>query len=218
MKSDFSFAGKKGLDNRGFTLIEMAIVLIIIGIIIGAVVKGKDIIKSGEQKKLYTKFLNAWQQTYNNYYDRTGMVLGDVDDMDNGVTAGSGRDGFCDRASADNLDAQLKAVGLEVLPKGVTGKSTQVTYVDSTGRNNVIEIVFDSKKSPSRLGNFMRITGIPGDLAIAWDKVIDGVMNGKEGDFIYTADYTSADPTPDNFPSPETDPSGNAAAILKLSF
>ncbi|OQX60204.1 MAG: hypothetical protein B5M56_11265 [Desulfococcus sp. 4484_241] len=39
-------------NNRGFTLIEMAIVLIIIGIILGAVVKGKDLIRSGEQKKV----------------------------------------------------------------------------------------------------------------------------------------------------------------------
>ena len=45
-------------NNKGFTLIEMAIVLIIIGIIIGAVVKGKDIIKSGEQKKLYSLHRN----------------------------------------------------------------------------------------------------------------------------------------------------------------
>ena len=35
--------------NEGFTLIEMAIVLIIIGIIIGAVVKGKDLIRGAEQ-------------------------------------------------------------------------------------------------------------------------------------------------------------------------
>ncbi len=41
-------------SQKGFTLVEMAIVLIIIGIIIGAIVKGKDVIKSGEQKKLYS--------------------------------------------------------------------------------------------------------------------------------------------------------------------
>ena len=77
-------------DNRGFTLIEMAIVLIIIGIIIGAIVKGKDIVKGAEQKKLYTKFVNAWSLTFNNYYDRTGWILGD----DNTATNAT-RDGNC---------------------------------------------------------------------------------------------------------------------------
>ena len=35
-------------NNKRFTMIEMAIVLIIIGIIIGAVIKGKDLVRSGE--------------------------------------------------------------------------------------------------------------------------------------------------------------------------
>ena len=65
-------------NEKGFTLIEMAIVLIIIGIIIGAVVKGKDVIKSAEQKRLYNSFIREWQTAYNNYYDRTGWILGDL--------------------------------------------------------------------------------------------------------------------------------------------
>ena len=66
------------LGNGGFTLIELAIVLIIIGIIIGAVVKGKDLIRGGEQKKIYTKFISEWRTAYLNFYDRTGRVLGDT--------------------------------------------------------------------------------------------------------------------------------------------
>ena len=94
-------------NNKGFTLIEMAIVLIIIGIIIGAVVKGKDVIRSAEQKKIYTKLLNAWELSYNSYYDRTGWILGDVANNANDP----GRDGHCSSASKDNLVAQLNAVG-----------------------------------------------------------------------------------------------------------
>ncbi|RLB26405.1 MAG: hypothetical protein DRG71_02265, partial [Deltaproteobacteria bacterium] len=67
----------KKRHQAGFTLIEMAIVLIIIGIIIGAVVKGKDLVHSAKQKKFYTKFLKQWELSVLNYYDRTGNVLGD---------------------------------------------------------------------------------------------------------------------------------------------
>ena len=69
---------------------KWAIVLIIIGIIIGAVVKGKDVMKSAEQKRLYSTFVREWQMAYNNYYDRTGWILGDDVDASNTT-----RDGHC---------------------------------------------------------------------------------------------------------------------------
>jgi len=79
MTNNEKISGKSVLrDNKGFTLIEMAIVLIIIGIIIGAIVKGKDIIRSGEQKKIFSVFLNTWRTSYLNFYDRTGKILGDT--------------------------------------------------------------------------------------------------------------------------------------------
>ncbi|MCK4529295.1 prepilin-type N-terminal cleavage/methylation domain-containing protein, partial [candidate division WOR-3 bacterium] len=118
-------------NNKGFTLIEMAIVLIIIGIIIGAVVKGKDIIKSAEQKRLYTKFVQSWQLAYNTYYDRTGWILGDVDDADNGTPPAT-RDGHCASATCTNLVLQLKAVGLDVPVQGSTGSECVRTYTDSS--------------------------------------------------------------------------------------
>ena len=96
-------------NEKGFTLIEMAIVLIIIGIIIGAVVKGKDVIKSAEQKRLYSSFVREWQTVYNNYYDRTGWILGDLNTADN---TGGTRDGYCSGATEANLNSQLADVGL----------------------------------------------------------------------------------------------------------
>jgi len=199
--------------NKGFTLIEMAIVLIIIGIIIGAVVKGKDIIKSAEQKKLYTKYVSSWQLAYNNYYDRTGWILGD-DASDTNAT----RDGQCSNASVGNLEAQLKAIGLTPPSEGPTGSSLVRTYTDSQGVQHALILGF---KYNVNIGNYIDITdatnGIPFDLGIAWDRLIDDIRDGTAGDFRYAAAST-APQTNIAWPGADTSAVPASAAILRLEF
>ncbi|BCN94316.1 prepilin-type N-terminal cleavage/methylation domain-containing protein [Thiomicrorhabdus immobilis] len=62
---------------KGFTLVEMAIVLAIIGVILGAVSIGKDLQRDAENQKIYQKFLAAWKTAYDQYYNRIGVVVGD---------------------------------------------------------------------------------------------------------------------------------------------
>jgi prepilin-type N-terminal cleavage/methylation domain-containing protein len=62
---------------KGFTLVEMSIVLVIIGLILGAVSIGKDLQRDAEYNKIKQKFVDGWVQSYNLYYKRTGVVVGD---------------------------------------------------------------------------------------------------------------------------------------------
>ena len=62
-------------NHKGFTLIEMAIVLVIIGIIIGAVVKGQDLVENAKAKQ-FTSKIQAWQIALSTYYDRKGKYPG----------------------------------------------------------------------------------------------------------------------------------------------
>ena len=62
--------------QKGFTLVEMAIVLAVIGLIIGAIAIGKDVQRNAEYTKIKNKFIDQWEQAYNAYYQRAG-VLGD---------------------------------------------------------------------------------------------------------------------------------------------
>ncbi|MBW1822861.1 MAG: prepilin-type N-terminal cleavage/methylation domain-containing protein [Deltaproteobacteria bacterium] len=210
--------GKHVLKNdKGFTLIEMAIVLIIIGIIIGAIVKGKDIIRSGEQKKIYSVFLNAWRTTYLNFYDRTGKILGDTNNDRHADTnpahrgnppSDNGRDALIsgDKAHHPPNYYGLAQIGLEA-PKTNTDKPWKYRYSDSTGKGHELTIAFDF--DPKGKYNYMQISSIPNELCIAMDTMIDGEADGAKGDFIGDAAGGSAW---------GTTPSDAAVARWKMEF
>jgi len=63
--------------QTGFTLIEMAGVLTVIGLILGAVSIAKDAQRNAEYIKIKQKFVDQWVQAYNLYYQRTGVVIAD---------------------------------------------------------------------------------------------------------------------------------------------
>lgn len=64
--------------QRGFTLVELVIVLAIIGLILGALMVGKDVQRNAEYQKAGNKFVYEWKKAYDEYYQRAGVVLGDA--------------------------------------------------------------------------------------------------------------------------------------------
>ncbi|GHU31424.1 prepilin-type N-terminal cleavage/methylation domain-containing protein [Betaproteobacteria bacterium] len=68
---------KNRLAEAGFTLIEMALVLVVIGLIIGALTVGKDVVRNAEYQKIANKFVMEWKRGYDEYFQRAGVVLGD---------------------------------------------------------------------------------------------------------------------------------------------
>ncbi len=64
-------------SQRGFTLVEMAIVLAVIGLILGAVMIGKDVQRNAEYTKIKQKFIDQWVVAYNTAYQRAGVPVGD---------------------------------------------------------------------------------------------------------------------------------------------
>jgi prepilin-type N-terminal cleavage/methylation domain-containing protein len=67
-------------NQKGFTLVELAIVLVIIGIMLGAVLKGQEMISSAKAKRLYGQQQEVAAAIYT-YYDKFGKYPGD----DNGT-------------------------------------------------------------------------------------------------------------------------------------
>lgn len=64
------------VTQRGFTLIELSIVLVIIGLIVGGVLMGRDLIKAAEDQKIAT-FMQEFHSKWNTFKLKYNCVPGD---------------------------------------------------------------------------------------------------------------------------------------------
>ena len=71
-----SITGRRA-GQGGFTLVEMAVVLVIIGVILGAVMIGRDVQRNAEYTRIKQKFVDQWVVAYNTYAQRLGAPIGD---------------------------------------------------------------------------------------------------------------------------------------------
>lgn len=62
--------------QRGFTLVEIAIVLVIIGLLLGGVLKGQEMIENARIKSVVAD-MNGVAAAYNSYLDRYRAIPGD---------------------------------------------------------------------------------------------------------------------------------------------
>lgn len=205
-------------NEKGFTLVEIAIVLIIIGLILGATVKGKDLIQSAKQKKFYNSFVKQWELTVLNYYDRTGGVLGDGT-ANGGVNAAA--DGNFDNINTATewatVENRLEAVGLDI-PTSNTANSYQFTFKgqESGTRTMTLNLYYLNATSGGGgsgggnvASNTLYITNMPTDLALSIDRLIDDVSDGQNGSF---RQYTDAN----DWPNVTTTAVVNAMSILDV--
>lgn len=157
--------------QRGFTLVEMTIVLVIIGLILGAVTIGKDVQRNAEYTKVKQKFFDQWALAYNAYYQRTGVVPGDNQVapqlMVNGThfKTPSGGNMFeatlpaaiCHGAAGQNMARKMEDPGTNKafdlrdmmqkagvrMPAGrAEGSEDRYVYLDSNGNPQEIQVCF----------------------------------------------------------------------------
>jgi prepilin-type N-terminal cleavage/methylation domain-containing protein len=148
-------------NSKGFTLIEMAIVLVIIGIILGAVVKGQDLISNARAKQL-TSAVNTWRSLAYAYMDRNGRLPGDA-----------GRDGVIGNAA---LTEQI-ATG--------TATSEIATTMQNAPTNPV---VIGSMSFWIYFGNVAGLTGFRNGIFICKDAACSVAFTTDELEIIKSVD------------------------------
>lgn len=197
--------------QQGFTLVEVSLVLVVIGLILGAVSIGKDVQRNAEYTKIKQKFVDQWASAYNSHYLRAGVVIGDsqvqprlmvngneyavVDDLISGrdMTDAVEPNAICEGGQAPNmtrdedliLHREMDRHGVRMPPGRAEGFEDRYAYLDTNGNPQELQVCFQWNKpgTAASSGNVMVISGLTPDLARALDQMIDGKADSREGLF-----------------------------------
>ena len=160
--------------NKGFTLVELAIVLVIIGLLLGFVLKGQTLIDSAKVKKMARDFQNV-QLYIHGYQDRFKALPGDDHSADLHVAgtnpANGARNGLIEGAwDTVNNDDESCAIWQHVRLADLAAGST---IIDCTDNNSYQPRNADGGLiGIQSLSSFTEITGLRGAYVVCSDGIL----------------------------------------------
>lgn len=172
--------------SRGFTLMEMSVVLVIIALILGAVTVGRDVYRGAVAERISSEFVQGWILAYDRYASQTGGVPSDsaLTGMIGGSTSANALCG------TPLIDEMLKT-GV-TLPQGaMEGRQDSYIYQDRNGLPQRIQICLQAVSNwheptsstgyTPRTRNVLVLHGLTPELAQQLDQRIDGRVDARAG-------------------------------------
>jgi prepilin-type N-terminal cleavage/methylation domain-containing protein len=203
---------KNGTKQQGFTLVEMSLVLVVVGLILGAASIGRDLQRNAEYKKVQKNFIDQWELAYYEHYDRIGVVVGDdpayPTDVINflAVTDAAAQEQLLDHppggftfsqtaipelcgdqvTQAVYLRDYLIDAGIDMPSGRAYQQEDKYLFLDPNGNPQQVTVCFQwliPVADGPGAGNTMLIRGLTPDLAKMLDSAIDGRAEGTRGRF-----------------------------------
>lgn len=183
-----------GRHQRGFTLVEMSVVLAAIGLILGAVALGSNLQRSAGYQRISSNFVQGWSGAYDAFTAGTGTVPGDIQATPSGRVNAS-RDGAASTSPTPLCGLELRnaflAAGIQ-LPSGrATGSEDHAVYLDSNGNPQDVQVCFQNVPwaEPgasegtyvTRNRNVMVLMRLTPALAYLLDSQLDGNVDARFG-------------------------------------
>jgi prepilin-type N-terminal cleavage/methylation domain-containing protein len=176
--------------QRGFSLLELSVVLVVIGLLIGAVAVGRDLQRSAANQRLSTDFIQGWQLAYEAFFNGVGRPPGDNALAPTGRINGAVTPAGSALCGADMINAFL-AAGIRIPTGRTEGQQDRYVYLDSNGNPQEAQVCFQSVDwwepgaamgdYDARPRNVMVINRVTFSLAAALDQQIDGRGDARFG-------------------------------------
>lgn len=195
-------------SQMGFTIVEMSVVLVIIGVILGAVMVGRDAQRNAEYLRIRQTPVNQWAAVYNAYSQRMGVPIGDNPQAPRLMVNGANYKGalggdmskveepgaICQaklpvamkrKTVTNNLRDLVLQAGIELPAGRGLGMEDRYAYLDTNGNPQELQVCFQWNKpgTASGSGNVMVITGLTPDLARSLASGIKGNADASTGSF-----------------------------------
>ena len=163
--------------QSGFTLVEIAIVLVIIGLILGGVLKGQVLIENAKYKS-FVKDIESYRAGFYTFQDTYRALPGDIgviSALDAAATAGDGN-GVIDGAECSTDDEESCLVWSHLRYAGIIAGDPSITTTAAppthTYGGQVSAIATGSWANDVNEIKILTL-GIPGDVAQRYDNEFD---------------------------------------------
>lgn len=146
--------------KQGFSLVELSIVLVILGLLVGGVLTGQSLIRAAELRSISTDTEKFRAATYT-FRDKYFQLPGDMNNATSfwGVLAGTGSDATCQDTAATGT-ATCNGNGDGIVSTNVVAYSERFRFFQHLANAGLIEGSYTGKTDDATSGSYIVTAGI----------------------------------------------------------